>query len=316
MAAIGFTHVEKIIRDDGSVSREIMTYADVRQDMVAHTRPRSAIAGLALDRCRIMGIVNVTPDSFSDGGQLADAAAAVAHGVMLAKQGAEILDVGGESTRPGSDEVSEADELQRILPVITALAKAHVVSADTRKAAVMAAALDAGAAIINDVSALRFETDSAGVVAQAKVPVILMHAQGAPKTMQLNPSYGDVLLDVYDALERLVEQAESAGIARHLICIDPGIGFGKTFAQNLQLMAGMTLFHGLGLPLLVGLSRKGFVGAVTGENKASDRINGSVGGALQAAQNGAHILRVHDVKATRQALQMFTASNDPDSADV
>jgi dihydropteroate synthase len=200
--------------------------------------------------------------------------------------------------------------------VIAALARDHVVSADTRKAVVMRAALGAGARIINDVSALGHDADSAAVVAEAQVPVILMHAQGEPKTMQLNPRYDDVVLDVYDALVALVARAEAAGIARENICIDPGIGFGKSFRQNLELMAGLTLFHGIGVPVLVGLSRKGFIGAVTGEKTAADRVHGSVGGAVQAALAGAHILRVHDVKATVAAIKMFTASGDPDSVDV
>jgi dihydropteroate synthase len=189
------------------------------------------------------------------------------------------------------------------------------VSADTRKAVVMAAALQSGAQIINDVSALGFDADSAGVVAGAGASVILMHAQGEPKTMQLNPRYDDVLLDVYDGLAVLVAKAEAAGIARANICVDPGIGFGKSFKQNLELMAGLSLFHGLGVAVLVGLSRKGFVGAVTAEKSAADRVHGSVGGALQAAMQGAHILRVHDVKATVQSLKMFTASCDADSVD-
>jgi dihydropteroate synthase len=314
---IGFTHVEEIARAEGQVSRSIECYDDVANlagvQNITATRP--AFAGLALHRARVMGIVNVTPDSFSDGGRLNSAEAAIAHGLQLSHEGADILDVGGESTRPGSDTISVEDELQRVEAVIAALSTAHLVSVDTRKAAVMGAALKAGAKLVNDVSALGYEPESAGVVATAKAPVILMHAQGAPKTMQLNPRYDDVLLDVYDSLEASVAQAVAAGISPHNICIDPGIGFGKSYQQNLQLMAGLTLFHGLGVPLLVGLSRKGFIGAVTGEKLAAERVFGSVGGALQAVQQGAHILRVHDVKATVQALAMFTASNDPDSVD-
>jgi dihydropteroate synthase len=312
---IGFTQVEEISRNG---SRVIRAHADVaqRHGVERITSPRNAFADLEMDRCHVMGIVNVTPDSFSDGGRLKNDAAAISHGERLAEEGAVILDVGGESTRPGSDTVSVEDEIARVSGVIERLSQSHTVSIDTRKADVMTAALKAGAKLVNDVSALSFDPASAGVVAKAKVPVILMHAQGEPKTMQLNPRYDDVLLDVYDALESKIEAAVAAGIPRENICIDPGIGFGKSFRQNLELLAGLTLFHGLGVPLLVGLSRKSVVGAVTGKKKAADRVHGSVGGALQAAMAGAHILRVHDVKATVQALAMFTASNDPDSADL
>ena len=311
---IAFTQVEVIER--GLMPR-VMSFADVADEAAvqAITAPRPDFGCLTMDSANIMGIVNVTPDSFSDGGRLANAEAAIAHGKQLSAEGADILDVGGESTRPGSDTVSIDDEIQRIESVIAALSVTHVVSADTRKAVVMQSALRAGARIINDVSALNYEPASASVIAQSKTPVVLMHAQGEPKTMQLNPRYSDVVLDVYDSLQASIAKAEAAGIARTNICIDPGIGFGKTFKQNLELMAGLSLFHGLGVPLLVGLSRKGFIGAVTGEKLAADRVHGSVGGALQAAMQGVHILRVHDVKATTQALKMFTASNDPDSAD-
>ncbi len=314
MSHVGFTHVEIIERGAG---RRVVPFSELSGNRVFQniTMLRPSFGGLAMAHSRVMGIVNVTPDSFSDGGRLANAAAAISHGKQLAHEGAEILDVGGESTRPGSDTVSVEEECQRIVSVISALAADHIVSADTRKAQVMQAALRAGARIINDVSALNYEPESKTVIAQANVPVILMHAQGEPKTMQLNPRYDDVLLDVYDALESSIAKAEAAGIKRSNICIDPGIGFGKTFKQNLELMAGLSIFHGLGVPLLVGLSRKGFIGAVTGEKLAADRVHGSVGGALQAAMQGIHILRVHDVKATVQALKMFTASSDPDSAD-
>ncbi len=311
---IGFTHIEVIQR---GADRMIETYSDL-SDLVEIeniTRPRPSFGGVAMESTQVMGIVNVTPDSFSDGGRLADAAAGIAHGLGLASEGAVILDVGGESTRPGSDTVTVEDEIARIAGVIKGLSTTYIVSADTRKAAVMAAALQAGARMINDVSALGFDDKSAATVAEAQVPVILMHAQGEPKTMQLNPRYDDVLLDVYDGLAASVAKAEAAGIGRSHICVDPGIGFGKSYKQNLELMAGLSLFHGLGVPVLVGLSRKGFIGAVTGEKAAAERVHGSVGGALQAAQQGAHILRVHDVKATVHSLKMFTASGDPDSVD-
>jgi dihydropteroate synthase len=314
MPHIGFTHVEVITR---ASDRLIETYADLADlpDIQNITAVRPDFAGMTMDYTRVMGIVNVTPDSFSDGGRLSNADAGIAHGLRLAAEGAEILDVGGESTRPGSDPVSVEAEVLRVEAVIAALSKSHMVSADTRKSTVMAVALKAGARIINDVSALSYEAASANLIAAAKAPIILMHAQGEPKTMQLNPRYSDVLLDVYDGLADSIAKAEAAGIAHANICVDPGIGFGKSFKQNLDLMAGLSLFQGLGVPVLVGLSRKGFVGAVTGEKAAAERVHGSVGGAIQAAMHGAHILRVHDVKATVQALKMFTASNDPDSVD-
>jgi dihydropteroate synthase len=315
---IAFNEVEIITRFGSEIERRYENYHSAREIAVVRniTAPRTSFGGIGMDRCRIMGIVNVTPDSFSDGGKLETAQAGIRHGKRLAEEGADILDVGGESTRPGSDEVSVDDELARIIPVIEGLAGKHLMSADTRKAPVMAAALKAGASIINDVSALGHDPDSLGVVAKADAPVILMHAQGQPKTMQLNPRYENVLLDVYDSLRERIDVAVAAGIAREHLCVDPGIGFGKTFKQNLELMAGLSLFHGLGVPLLVGLSRKSVVGAVTGEKVAAKRVSGSVGGALAAVQQGAHILRVHDVAETRHGLEMFTASADPDSVDV
>ncbi len=318
MAHIGFTHVEVTTRLGDRVEREYLRLSGVddSEALARLSAPRPFVGPLDISSTRIMGVVNVTPDSFSDGGKLAGDNAAIAHGFSLAADGADILDVGGESTRPGSDTVAGETEMQRVLPVIAALAKAHVVSVDTRKAVVMRASLAAGASIINDVSALAHDIDSAGVAAQAGAPVVLMHAQGEPKTMQLAPRYEDVLLDVYDALEAHIERALAAGIKRQCMCIDPGIGFGKTFRQNLDLLSGLTLFHGLGVPLLVGLSRKAFVGALSGEKVAGNRVNGSLGGAMQAALSGVHILRVHDVKATREALSVFTALLNPGSADI
>lgn len=312
-AAIGFTLVERIRRDGNSVSREITPYAEVLE---AGEAPRGDFAGVAMDAPKIMGIVNVTPDSFSDGGLHGTAEAGALHGLALAGQGAHILDVGGESTRPGSDAVSVDEELSRVIPVVKRLSDAgHVVSIDTRKAAVMREAANAGAAIINDVSALQHDAESLRVVAELGCPVVLMHAQGDPRTMQLNPHYDDVALDVYDHLEGRVEACVAAGIPRGRIAIDPGIGFGKTFRHNLEILNQITLFHGLGVAVLLGLSRKGFVGALTGEKNAGSRVHGSVGGAVQAALNGVHILRVHDVKATVEALAVATAVVEPRSIE-
>jgi dihydropteroate synthase len=263
-----------------------------------------------------MGIVNVTPDSFSDGGLHGTSDAGASHGLALAAEGAHILDVGGESTRPGSNAVSVDEELSRVIPAVKRLNEAgHVVSIDTRKPLVMRQAVKAGAAIINDVSALQHDPDSLRAAAELNIPVVLMHAQGDPRTMQLNPHYDDVALDVYDQLEQRVLACVQAGIPRSHIAIDPGIGFGKTFRHNLELLNQLTLFHGLGVVVLVGLSRKGFIGALTGEKNAGNRVHGSVGGAVQAVLNGVHILRVHDVKATVEALAVAGAAMDPRSSD-
>ena len=318
MPSIGFMAVEEMVRDGKLVSKRIRSFADVAShELISNiTTVRPPIAGLVLDQPHIMGIVNVTPDSFSDGGRYDATDAAVAHGLALAEQGAAILDIGGESTRPGSSEVSLDEEGSRILPVIGTLAKGHIVSVDTRKSVLMRKAAEVGAKIINDVSALGFDPLSASTVAASGLPVVLMHAQGEPRTMQLAPKYDDVLLDVYDQLEVLVAKAVAAGIPKVRICIDPGIGFGKSFRHNLDLLQGLTIFHGLGVTLLVGLSRKGIVGAVTGEKMAANRVAGSVGGALQAAVMGAHILRVHDVNETVDALAMFRAGLEPDLSGV
>jgi dihydropteroate synthase len=277
--------------------------------------PRARIAGLSLERPLIMGIVNVTPDSFSDGGRLQSAHAAVDHALRLAAEGADILDIGGESTRPGSDPVSVEDELDRVLPVIAALAKQtdKPISIDTRKAAVMRRAADAGATIINDVSALGYDPEARAAAAATGLSVILMHALGDPKTMQHNPQYHDVLLDVFDALEASISAAVDAGIPQTKLICDPGIGFGKTLDHNLALISGLSLFHALGVPVLLGASRKRFIGALTGIDVAADRVYGSIAAALAGVAAGAQIVRVHDVAATRAALTVHMASFAPPS---
>jgi dihydropteroate synthase len=308
LSAIAYTMVEIIVREGRGVSRRVVPFAPSLALPVPAAPPARPL---------VMGIVNVTPDSFSDGGRHAAAEQAIAHGLKLAAEGADILDVGGESTRPGSEGVDEGEELARVVPVVEDLAAAgHKVSCDTRKAPVMRAALKAGAAIINDVSALQHDPQSMAAMADAECPVVLMHAQGDPKTMQLSPSYADVALDVFDALEARIAACVAAGIARERLIADPGIGFGKSFRHNLDLLHQFTLFHGLGVALLMGLSRKGFVGALTGEKTAANRVNGSVGGALWSALNGAHILRVHDVKATVDALVVAQACADPDASGL
>jgi dihydropteroate synthase len=266
---------------------------------------------IRLDQPQIMGIVNATPDSFSDGGQYADAAAAAEAGAEMAGEGAAIIDVGGESTRPGAKPVWEGDEIERVAPVIRQLAAGGAaVSADTRKADVMTAALEAGARMINDVSALTYDDRSAAVLAAAGVPVVLMHHQGAPETMQDDPRYDDVLIEVYLWFEQRIAAAEAAGIARDKILIDPGFGFGKNVGHNLELMNGLATFHSLGCPVVVGASRKRTIGALSGEAPADRRLGGSIAFGLKAAEQGAQILRVHDVFETVQAVRVWRGLKD------
>lgn len=271
--------------------------------------PRPCMLGLAPDRPRVMGVVNVTPDSFSDGGLHATAGAAVAHGMALARAGADLLDVGGESTRPGSDPTGITEESDRVLPVVEGLVAAGCpvpISVDTRKAAVMRAALAAGARMVNDVSALTHDRDAAGAAAGAEA-VCLMHARGDPKTMQDAPVYDDVVLDVYDYLADRVAAAESAGLPRARIVVDPGIGFGKTVEHNLALIRRLSLLHGLGCPVLLGVSRKGFVGRISGEEAPHRRAAGSIAAGLAGLAQGVQVLRAHDVAETVQAVRVWQA---------
>ncbi len=258
---------------------------------------------------KIMGIVNVTPDSFSDGGDYHDHQQAIEHGIRLIEEGADILDIGGESTRPGADEVSVDEELGRVIPVITGLVQRtkRMISIDTRKPEVAVAAINAGARIWNDVSALTFSEDSLSVAARLKCYIVLMHAQGAPETMQDNPSYKDVVSEVYAWLSGRVQACEMAGIERTRLLIDPGIGFGKTLEHNLSLIGHMGEFQKFGLPVLVGASRKRFISHLDQDALADARLGGSLAAALFAAQKGASVLRVHDVAQTCQALKVQTA---------
>lgn len=289
--------------------------SEVEAQWQALTRPRTPLQlsgrTIRLDQPQVMGIVNVTPDSFSDGGRFADATAASQAGSDMSAQGAAIIDVGGESTRPGAQAVWEGDEIERVVPVIRQLVSAGVaVSVDTRKSDVMTAAVEAGAALINDVSALTYDDRSASAVASAAVPVILMHHQGAPETMQDDPRYEDVLVEVYLWLEERIAAAEAAGISRDKILIDPGFGFGKNVGHNLELMNGLALLHSLGCPLVVGASRKRTIGALSNEAPADERLGGSIAFALKAVEQGAHIVRVHDVVETVQALRVWRGLRD------
>ncbi|HEY0627780.1 MAG TPA: dihydropteroate synthase [Sphingomicrobium sp.] len=279
------------------------------------TAPRAALhlgeRTIRLDQPQVMAIVNATPDSFSDGGSYADASAAAEAGARMASLGAAIIDVGGESTRPGANAVWEGDEIERVLPIVQQLAAGGTaVSIDTRKSGVMSAALGAGARLVNDVSALTWDPNSPGVVASAGVPVILMHHQGDPQTMQKDPRYADVLIEVFLWLEERVAAAEAAGIARERILIDPGIGFGKTVAHNLELMNGLALLHGLGCAIVLGASRKRMIGALANEAPADERLPGSLTLALKAVEQGVQIVRVHDVPETIQALRVWRGLRD------
>jgi dihydropteroate synthase len=263
---------------------------------------------LRLDRPRIAGIVNVTPDSFSDGGEHFGTQAAIAHGLRLAEQGADLLDVGGESTRPGADPVSAADEIARVVPVIEALSRQATlpVSIDTSKPEVMRAAVAAGAGMINDVRALR-EDGALDAAAALKVPVCLVHMLGEPRTMQNDPHYDDVVSDVRRFLAERIFACEMSGIDKKRIVVDPGFGFGKTLEHNLALLRALDQFAALGVPLLAGLSRKAMIGTLTGRERHADRAAGSAAAALLAVQKGAAIVRVHDVAATRDALAVWEA---------
>jgi len=263
---------------------------------------------LVLDVPRVMGIVNVTPDSFSDGGAHAHAEAAIAHGLRLVEEGADLLDVGGESTRPGADEVPVEEELRRVLSVVEALAaRTRVpVSIDTSKPEVMRAAVAAGAGMINDVYALRRE-GALDAAASLGVPVVLMHMLGEPRSMQDEPRYDDVVADVHRFLAERIFAAQMGGIEKKNVVVDPGFGFGKTREHNLQLLARLERFTDLGVPVLAGLSRKRTIGELTGRDVATERVHGSVAAHLVAAQRGARLLRVHDVAATVDALKVWNA---------
>jgi dihydropteroate synthase len=255
---------------------------------------------------KLMGVVNVTPDSFSDGGLFLDAEAAVAHGRELAEQGAEMLDVGGESTRPGAEAVSAEEEMARVAPVVAGLAETATVSIDTSKAAVAEAALDAGATIVNDVTALSHDPEIGALCADRGAGLVLMHMQGDPRTMQEDPSYGDVVDDVKAFLAQRMEAAIGMGVIEELIWLDPGIGFGKTLDHNLELLRRLGELRELGCPLVVGTSRKSFIGKIDG-SAVGDRLGGTIASSILAAAEGADVLRVHDVAEAAQGTRVAGA---------
>ncbi len=315
---LAFTHGEALSRDrSGNAIRAISELGD---RLVRLSEPRGPFAGIPLPDTNsdaggkplVMGILNVTPDSFFDGGKHAGADAAIAHGRAMHAAGADIIDIGGESTRPGAAPVTVDEELGRVMPVVAALANDGVpVSIDTRRAPVMAEAIATGARVVNDVTALRGDCDSLAIVAASGASVILMHMQGAPETMQSAPRYDDVVLDVYDALVARVAACEAAGIARSRICIDPGIGFGKTAAHSLELISSLAMFHGLGCAVAIGVSRKSFIDALVGPVAPEDRLPGSLAAMLVALGQGVQIVRVHDVGDTVQAISLWRQAQEP-----
>ena len=276
-----------------------------RVTRVLETRGKRFLLG---SRTWLMGVVNVTPDSFSDGGLFLDRERAVRRGLELAADGADIIDVGGESTRPGSLPVPDEEELDRVIPVITELRPRTeaLISVDTSKAAVAAAAVEAGADIINDVSALRADPNMAGVVAASGAGLVIMHMKGTPRTMQLNPEYKDVLAEVRDFLEVRISAAEAAGIPRERIIVDPGIGFGKNLEHNLDLIARQDRLREVGRPLLMGISRKSFLGRILGL-PPEERLEGTIAVSVLCVLKGADILRVHDVKQVARAVKVAEA---------
>jgi dihydropteroate synthase len=288
--------------DDPDLSQSI------EQRLAAIVAPRPSFAGLSLDRPRIMGVVNVTPDSFSDGGRYASRDAAIAHGRALIQAGADIVDVGGESTRPGAAPVSIEEELDRAVPVIQALAGGGaLVSIDTRRAAVMRAAVAAGARIINDVTALAGDPAGLETAAAGGAAVVLMHMQGEPRTMQQDPSYRDAPLDLYDYFAERLAACRAAGIEPARIAVDPGIGFGKRDPHNMAILADLALYHGLGCALALGVSRKSFIGRLSRGEDADHRLAGSLAAALAGLDRGVQIIRVHDVVETAQAVAIWRA---------
>jgi dihydropteroate synthase len=317
------------IRVDGQIRRSIAAVAEIDDwtrrasepvakririlfDRLTRRRPD------ALARPSLMGIVNVTPDSFSDAGEHLNPEAAISHALTLARAGADILDIGGESTRPGAEPTAVETELRRVMPVLQGLARARsewpglLLSIDTRHSAVMRQAIELGVDIINDVSALSDDPDSLGIAAASDARVVLTHKQGQPSGMNVAPQYNDVVLDVFDHLEARIEACAAAGIDRSRLIVDPGIGFGKRTRENLAVLGSLSLYHGLGCPLLLGISRKALIGGEQKRLAPKDRLPGSLAAAVHAFDRGVQLLRVHDVAETRQVVDLWSRINLPD----
>lgn len=302
-----FAEIEVLSRNAPPV---IIPLRDAPRDVVrAITSPRADMGGVQLDQPRLMGILNVTPDSFSGDGLSETPEAAIQAGLDMVRAGADIIDIGGESTRPGAYAVAAGEEIARTQPIVAALRKQveTPISIDTRKAEVAQAALKAGANMVNDVSGFTFDPALAPLCAIQNAPVCVMHSIGDPANMQGNPRYDDVLLDVYDFLEKQIDVLVSSGVRRAQILVDPGIGFGKTIAHNIAILCRISLFHALGCPILLGVSRKRFIGTLGKAPLAGDRAAGSIAVGLAALGQGVQILRVHDVEMTKQAIRLHNA---------
>ena len=303
-----FEFCERLVRGE---PREIVKWNEIDAEVVdTLARPRAPILGLELKQPHIVGVLNVTPDSFSDGGRHADRDVATEQAVRIFREGASILDIGGESTRPGAVTVDPSVESGRVIPVIERLRGSGCngpVSIDTRKSEVAVEAVAAGANMLNDISALEFDPRTLELAVRERIPVCLMHAQGNPETMQDSPAYSDVLLDVYEYLEARVDACVAAGLSRDRLIIDPGIGFGKTAEHNLEILRGISLFHGLGCPVMAGVSRKRFIGTFGKENDALRRFPGSIAVGLEVLRQGVQFIRVHDIAQTWQAIALWRA---------
>jgi dihydropteroate synthase len=305
---LAFTHVEKIDGGTGTVAGRTAAPGLATAECAPFAEARAPFAGVLLDRPRIMGIVNVTPDSFSDGGDYADPAQAAARALALAEEGADIVDVGGESTRPGAAPISVAEEIDRVMPAIEAAAGAGlVVSVDTRNAETMRAAAAGGARIVNDVTALSHDPAALDAVAASGLSVVLMHIQGTPETMQAAPRYKLASSDIRAWLGDRADACVAAGIPRERIAVDSGIGFGKTDVHNMEILDRAGMFHGIGCAVAIGVSRKSFIGRIAGIEAPGDRLPGTVAATLIALSRGVQIHRVHDVAAARQALDIWDA---------
>ena len=300
-----FTHAEKLARN---TEPQIVLAKNIPNNILQNIiNERVNVCGLSFDVPRVMGILNVTPDSFSDGGKYSSVERAEKHLKSMIFDGADIIDIGGESTRPGAVEVEFSEEISRVIPIIEKMAKeiSVPISVDTRKSEVARLAVFNGAALVNDVSGLTFDRKMSDFCIKKNIPICIMHSQGLPKTMQDKPTYQDVCLDIYDFLSEQIEKLVKSGMKRKNIVIDPGIGFGKTLKHNVDLLRRISLFHGLGVPILIGVSRKKFIKTIAGLEENEDRVSGSVSVALFARSQGVQIFRVHDVKETVQAMKLW-----------
>lgn len=309
----GFSRCIRALRDgQGGVLRENVALDELEGegaiDLERLTAPRAPFAGVDMTGPSVMGIVNVTPDSFSDGGERFATEKAIADGLAMWEAGVAFVDVGGESTRPGAEPVPDTEEKRRVLPVIQELSAAGVrVSIDSYHASVIEAAIEVGAAVVNDITALTGDSRSLKVVAESGLPVILMHMQGRPQTMQKSPAYDDVTLDIFDFLEQRIACCLEAGIARERIAVDPGVGFGKTLDHNLELLNRLAAFHALGCPVLLGASRKTFISQVCGKLEPGERVSGTMATLLAGWSRGVQMHRVHDVDEALQTLKVWQA---------